>query len=452
VEFEWTDEGAHRYWRVMGDTEITIVFQEVQFWETLRNDGCVTGYLVVRARDGSVVASIAASDRPTAASPLDVAPWIEDANWSDPMQRKWDLRVYAVNRLGQRSVRYARSLAWTTSTMVAVPFAGPLRQAGTATAQPGSDYLAGDRRGNSLTADSFIAIKSDPAAPLSAAGELHLRDNAGTLEASISGAAYAPIGTGGGGADPDLTLETVAISGAGPFHNVAADPAVWIHNLSGHADMAEVTGFDSTGAANRIALIVNAETGARLVLKHANAGSLTANRLDLPNDADVILDSGNGCAIFWNGTNWQAVIVPQATALVVQRAAFVGDGGTTSWVLTVPCATGGLIFVAVSGSPRAAADWTAGANLVTTGDTPGNTEPIECAYFSQKPSGLNVACEDAVGNDSDTDFVLAHSPKDVYIVVADGSVRSTTAWSIVGGNTLRYVTPPVASGYIAYSW
>lgn len=199
--FEWEDAGAHRYWRVekiviFGNT---LALHEVQFLETtaFNDEGALSHYELTDYVTGAFLTTIPTANRPTSTAPLNVEPFIRQSGALDAPTLSLTIEVKAVTTANVKSVGVrltrVRSGAELTNT---VKSAAVMRQTGATptTPQAGSDELVGTRKGATLHATSRLLLDSAPSAPVSGAGQIALRDNAGALEQSVNGGAYAALG------------------------------------------------------------------------------------------------------------------------------------------------------------------------------------------------------------------------------------------------------------------
>jgi hypothetical protein len=88
--------------------------------------------------------------------------------------------------------------------------------------------------------------------------------------------------------------------GAGSQNDVAV-PAAAVLFLAASSDATSTTAI--TGIAARTgydALLVSNKSANRITLKHQSASSVAANRITAPGLADLVLDPGDGCILFYD--------------------------------------------------------------------------------------------------------------------------------------------------------
>ncbi len=96
---------------------------------------------------------------------------------------------------------------------------------------------------------------------------------------------------------------------AGSSNNVLLDAATSLVNIfDTTAGAVTFTGFDATDMGGKLVYIANAGPNAMLI-PHQDGGSLAANRVIGPDDADLSIPKGYGCRLFYDtvATRWRVL-------------------------------------------------------------------------------------------------------------------------------------------------
>jgi hypothetical protein len=139
-----------------------------------------------------------------------------------------------------------------------------------------------------------------PASQAAVSGMVLGNDGTGTLTWVAQGSTLSPTAnsdyTGGSSLSAAITNDLT----------ISANASYFRISSSGNTD---ITGINSSGAADgRLVIIVNVGTNT-ITLKHQDAGSAAANRFDLPGGGDVILGPRGSATIIYDGSagRWNLV-------------------------------------------------------------------------------------------------------------------------------------------------
>lgn len=441
--FEWTDAGAHQYWRLRKGpvAESGADYSDVQFFDA-QPDPFISHYEIWdnSGTHPRYYTRVEKSPLPTATNPINIGPLVTVDAFTNGENYDVLIKTVRLNLTLSAGANFGLGIAPSAAGNWIVNSATLQNPAEFCITGPGvvkTALTSGNVRGfvsqqsNAGTDGALITLRKSRGTPASPA-----TINNGDEAARLSMQVY-------DGSNWLRQAEIVSTAVAAPAGGFATGIISFL--TANGANPKEWLRLDNLGH-----LILYGATSGSVGLRAPSVGDGTVYALPSSDGSpgDVLSTNGSGL------TSW----IPNGGGgggggSVQYQDDYAGSPPTTTFTASGTVATNGTIAVIYNGLLQSASVWSVSGNVLTMTFAPIADSTLSWIYYTTTPAAETQTQEDFMASAAQTDFILSNAPVAGSVIVASGGlVQLHSQYSIVSVSTVRFAVGQIAGQTISVSY